>query len=110
MTLNENHTNPRAPLADRFRTYLPVVIDIETGGFNSATDAILEISAVILEMDQEESLVIKQTFLTELFLLMAQILKRQPLNLLGLTLIIRFELRDPKKSSFRRCSSSLGRR
>tara|TARA_E500000178_G_scaffold113127_1_gene113051 strand:- start:2152 stop:2799 length:648 start_codon:yes stop_codon:yes gene_type:complete len=62
MTLNENHTNPRAPLADRFRTYLPVVIDIETGGFNSATDAILEISAVILEMDQEESLVIKQTF------------------------------------------------
>ena len=62
MTLNDNHTNPRAPLADRFRTYLPVVIDIETGGFNSATDAILEISAVILEMDQEENLVIKQTF------------------------------------------------
>ena len=28
---------------ERFRGYLPVVIDIETGGFNSETDAILEI-------------------------------------------------------------------
>ena len=55
MTLNENHTNPRAPLADRFRTYLPVVIDIETGGFNSRTDAILEISAVILEMTRRKT-------------------------------------------------------
>ena len=51
-----------APLADRFRTYLPVVIDIETGGFNSKTDAILEISAVFLNMDDDGDLVISQTF------------------------------------------------
>ena len=49
-------------LADRFRTYLPVVIDIETGGFNSVTDAVLEISAVILDMDKDEKMVINQTF------------------------------------------------
>ena len=32
-------------LAQRFRTFYPVVIDVETGGFNSKTDAVLEIGA-----------------------------------------------------------------
>ena len=31
------------PISQRFRGFLPVVIDLETGGFNSATDALLEI-------------------------------------------------------------------
>jgi ribonuclease T len=31
-------------IKDRIRGYLPVVIDIETGGFNDKTDAMLEIS------------------------------------------------------------------
>jgi len=49
-------------LAGRFRTYLPVVVDVETGGFNSNTDAILEIAAVILAMDADGKLTIDQTF------------------------------------------------
>lgn len=49
-------------LANRFRTFMPVVIDIETGGFNSKTDAMLEISAVILGMDEKGILGIDQTF------------------------------------------------
>jgi len=39
-------------MAERFRSYLPIVVDVETGGFNSQTDALLEISAAILEMDE----------------------------------------------------------
>lgn len=38
---------------DRFRGFLPVVIDVETGGFNSKTDALLEIAAVFLVMDEK---------------------------------------------------------
>ncbi len=38
-------------IANRFRGFLPVVIDVETGGFNAQTDALLEIAAVIIEMD-----------------------------------------------------------
>jgi ribonuclease T len=37
--------------AKRFRGFLPVVIDVETGGFFSKTDALLEIAAVIIEID-----------------------------------------------------------
>lgn len=36
-------------MADRFRGFLPVVIDVETGGFNSKTDALLEIAAVLVD-------------------------------------------------------------
>lgn len=39
-------------MVDRFRGYLPVVVDVETGGFNSQTDALLEISAVLLTLDE----------------------------------------------------------
>jgi ribonuclease T len=40
-------------MAKRFRGYLPVVVDVETGGFNAATDALLEIAAVPLQMDEQ---------------------------------------------------------
>lgn len=32
----------------RFRGFLPVVVDVETGGFNAARDALLEIAAVLV--------------------------------------------------------------
>lgn len=38
-------------LARRFRGFLPVVVDVETGGFNAETDALLEIAAVLLDTD-----------------------------------------------------------
>ncbi len=40
-------------IAGRFRGFLPVVVDVETGGFNPATDALLEIAAIILRLDQD---------------------------------------------------------
>ena len=38
-------------IAKRFRGFLPVVVDVETGGFNAATDALLEIAIVLVRMD-----------------------------------------------------------
>jgi ribonuclease T len=43
-------------LSRRFRGLLPVVIDVETSGLNPATDALLEIAAVVLAMDGEGKL------------------------------------------------------
>ncbi len=44
-------------MRERFRGFLPVVVDVETGGFNAATDALLEIAAVLLAVDGEGQLV-----------------------------------------------------
>jgi ribonuclease T len=38
-------------IVDRFRGFLPVVVDVETGGFNPATDALLEISTVLVKLN-----------------------------------------------------------
>jgi len=40
-------------MADRFRGFLPVVVDVETGGFNAMTDALLEIAVVLLVIDSD---------------------------------------------------------
>ena len=47
--------------AQRFRGFFPVVIDVETAGFNKETDALLEIAASVLKMDDEGLLSIDHT-------------------------------------------------
>ena len=48
-------------MANRFRGFLPVVVDVETGGFNCKTDALLEIAAVLLEIDDDGEMVRGET-------------------------------------------------
>ncbi|MEX0731668.1 MAG: ribonuclease T [Aquisalimonadaceae bacterium] len=45
--------NSPALIAQRFRSFLPIVVDVETGGLNSSTDALLQIAAVIVRMDEQ---------------------------------------------------------
>ncbi len=52
MTVN----NDALALNKRFRGYFPVVIDVETAGFNPQTDALLEICAITLRMDEHGDL------------------------------------------------------
>ncbi len=41
------------PMPGRFRGFLPVVVDVETGGFDWTRDALLEIAAVLIDCDDE---------------------------------------------------------
>lgn len=49
-------------IKNRFRGYFPVVVDVETAGFNAKTDALLEIAAVTLKMDENGFLHPDKTF------------------------------------------------
>jgi len=40
-------------MANRFRGFMPVVIDVETAGFNAKKDALLEVAAVLVSMDDK---------------------------------------------------------
>jgi ribonuclease T len=57
---NDGGPIPLAPaaalMARRFRGFLPVVVDVECGGFHASTDALLEIAAVLIEMDVDGNL------------------------------------------------------
>ena len=61
--MSEAGANPAAPspaaaalMARRFRGYLPVAIDVESGGFHAATDALLEIAAVLIDIEADGTL------------------------------------------------------
>jgi len=49
------------PMARRFRGYLPVVVDVETGGFDWNRHALLELAAVPIELDENGLFVPGQT-------------------------------------------------
>ena len=51
-----NARKEKSPIANRFRGFLPVVFDVETGGFNPNTDALLEIAGVVIEMQEDGNL------------------------------------------------------
>ena len=46
-----NALSSKSLIARRFRGFLPVIVDVETGGLNAQTDALLEIAVVIVRMD-----------------------------------------------------------
>ncbi|OHE85371.1 MAG: ribonuclease T [Lysobacterales bacterium RIFOXYD1_FULL_69_11] len=50
-----------SPMAARFRGYLPVVVDVETGGFDWNRHALLEIACVPLDLDDAGQLVLGET-------------------------------------------------
>lgn len=54
--INKPLTQPTAEqvqwMKSRFRGFIPVVIDLETGGFNEKTDALLELAAVLVGVDE----------------------------------------------------------
>jgi ribonuclease T len=48
-------------IASRFRGFLPVVVDVETGGFNAQTDALLEVAAIFVGLDAAGDLVLGES-------------------------------------------------
>ena len=54
------------PLGNRFRGFCPVVIDVETGGFNATTDALLEIAAVLISISSEGEFICQETISTHI--------------------------------------------
>jgi len=52
-----SHESHRPAIAQRFRGFLPVAVDVETGGFDPQRHALLEIAACIIRMDEDGRLV-----------------------------------------------------
>ena len=79
-------------IADRFRGFLPVVVDLETGGFNPKTDAILEIAACILCMDDFGRIKIAETIAAEVEPFNGSRIEPSSLEFTGI------DLNDPKRN------------
>lgn len=51
--LTMSESDAVSPMAQRFRGFLPVVVDVETAGFNPKRDALLEIAATALYINEQ---------------------------------------------------------
>jgi len=95
-TLSDNSNDPTSekhPMASRFRGFLPVVIDVETGGFNARTDALLEVAAVLLTMDDEGWLVRDETIATAIIPFEGANIEQAALDFTGI------DLDDPERDA-----------
>jgi ribonuclease T len=59
--ISNNPPSEKTAFAQRFRGYFPVVVDVETAGFNANTDALLEIAATTLALDEEGNFSLDET-------------------------------------------------
>jgi ribonuclease T len=78
-------------ISDRFRGFLPVVVDVETGGFNAKTDAILEIAACIICMDDFGRIKIAETISANIVPFQGSRIEPSSLEFTGI------DLDDPKR-------------
>ena len=79
-------------LKNRFRGYFPVIIDVETAGFDAKKDALLELAAITLKMDGNGNLHPDQKCHFILSHLKVRILIRNHSNLTGLIFTIHCEV------------------
>lgn len=80
-------------LGNRFRGFLPVVVDVETGGFNAHEHALLEIAAVTLDMDDDGLLVRRETIATAVIPHPGMAVEQAALDFTGI------DLNDPNRDA-----------
>ena len=96
----DSDSPPENALAERFRTYMPVVVDIETGGFNSQTDAILEIAAVVIAMNAEGYLEIERSLFHRVIPFEGANLEEAALKFTGIDPFHTLRIARPEKDVF----------
>jgi len=89
-------------IEDRFRGFLPVVVDVETGGFNAARDALLEIAACILRMDDFGRLFVAETIAVNVEPFEGSNIEPKSLEITGIVLESPLRNAVPDKEALRR--------
>src|SRR5690554_7668976 len=84
MILDTDEQKETTLMASRFRGYLPVVLDVETGGFDPDTDALLEIAIVTLRMDDDGIIPPHQRFSANIHPFEGANLQREALDFTGI--------------------------
>ncbi len=86
-------------MAARFRGFLPVVVDVETGGFDWNRHALLEIAAVPLDLDERGRLVLGETACAHLDPAPGTEIDPKSLAVTGIQLDHPFRLAKPEKEA-----------
>ena len=87
------------PMAERFRGYLPVVVDVETGGFDWNRHALLEIAVQPIDLDEHGHLVPGETASAHLVPAPGTEIDPKSLQVTGIDLDHPFRLAKPERDA-----------
>lgn len=87
------------PMSRRFRGYLPVVVDVETGGFDWNRHALLEIACVPIDLDEDGRFVMGETASAHLIPAPGTEIDPKSLEVTGIRLDHPFRLAKPEKEA-----------
>ena len=90
---------PIRPMSERFRGYLPVVVDVETGGFDWNRHALLEIAAVPVELDEAGRFVPGEVACAHLEPAPGTVIDPKSLEITGIVLDHPFRMAKPEKAA-----------
>ena len=100
---NDMPTDARAPafrrMSERFRGYLPVVVDVETGGFDWNRHALLEVAAVPIDLDDAGRYVLGDTASVHLVPAPGTEIDPKSLEITGIDIDHPFRLAKPEKEA-----------
>ncbi|WP_374253880.1 ribonuclease T [Acinetobacter brisouii] len=108
--MEKSVTDSTAPLmGQRFRGFLPVVVDVETAGFNAQTDALLEIACIPIVYNEQGEFIPGQAFHAHINPFEGAHLDRRSLDFIGIDPFspLRVAMAEDEKSALKRIFKSL---
>lgn len=102
-------SSAKTPLAKRFRGFMPVVLDVETAGFNPQTDALLEIACVPILMNEEGKLYLGEAINAHIEPFIGANLEASSLKFTGINITspLRRAIAEDEKKALRRIFKQL---
>ncbi|MBP7884520.1 MAG: ribonuclease T, partial [Acinetobacter sp.] len=100
----------KAPvIAQRFRGFLPVVVDVETAGFNAQTDALLEIACIPIVYDEQGQFIPGPSFHAHINPFEGANLDRRSLDFIGIDPFnpMRVAMAEDERGALKRIFKSL---
>ncbi len=96
-------------IGQRFRGFLPVVVDVETAGFNSKTDALLEIACIPIIYDEQGQFVPGEAVHAHINPFEGANLDRRSLDFIGIDPFnpMRVAMAEDEKSALKRIFKSI---
>jgi ribonuclease T len=98
MSSPEEAITPGA-MARRFRGYLPVVVDVETGGFDCSRHALLEIAVVPIDLDDQGDFILGETASAHLVPAAGMEIDPKSLEITGIVLDHPFRFAKPEREA-----------
>ena len=86
------HSSAGTGIADRFRGFLPIVVDVETGGFDAKNNALLEVAAVPILMDENQQVYAERCYSVDVEPFEGAVVEEAALQFTGI------DLEDPSRN------------